>query len=214
MIKSPTQTRMRLCPRLSLLTALLLMALVACGITIWQLWREVAPLRVEVRRLRDEMGVLSVEDETKIHAIQVSTDDSLTWKWRIWVPEGRPVYVRHLWGNVPRVGLPESRDSTTLPPGDQWVTLSIRYDASSKAWEGILRTRSTRLTSTIPEQNYFFVDDWISRSEGIGTTAQIEDDPNHPVILQRNRAVPRGASGDSLDQDATTPGFIIWLERE
>jgi hypothetical protein len=189
------------------------MALVACGITIWQLWREVGPLRAEVRRLRDEMGVLSVEDDTKIHAIQVSTDDSLTWKWRIWVPEGRPIYVRHLWGNVPRVGFPGSRDSTTLPPGDQWVTVSIRYDPNSGTWKGILRTRSTRLTSTISETNLFFTDESISRSEGIGTAAQIEDDSNQPIILQRYRAVPRGAGGESLDQDATTPGFIIWLER-
>jgi hypothetical protein len=46
-------TTRRLLPRFSLLTILLVMALVACGITIWQLWREVGPLREEVRRLRD-----------------------------------------------------------------------------------------------------------------------------------------------------------------
>src|SRR5687767_8697943 len=96
-------------PRISLLTALLFITIAGMAIVIVQLWREVGPLRVEVRRLRDETGVLSVDDPTKIHAIQVQTENDLTWKWRVWIPENRIYVLRSVGGGVPTVGLPRGR---------------------------------------------------------------------------------------------------------
>ena len=43
-------------PRVSLLSLLLIMALVATSLTTAMLWREVGPLRAEINRLRDEVG--------------------------------------------------------------------------------------------------------------------------------------------------------------
>ena len=68
---------------MSLLTAVLLMTIVGMAIVIVQLWREVAPLRAEVRRFRDEMGQLTISDPSKFHAIEVRTSDKMIWKWRI-----------------------------------------------------------------------------------------------------------------------------------
>lgn len=79
----------RLHPRFSLLTVLLVMALVACGITIWQLWRELSPLRDEVRALRAESGLLTIYDTSKIHAIALTTLEDNTWRWRLYLPAGR-----------------------------------------------------------------------------------------------------------------------------
>ena len=76
-------------PRISLLSALLFMTIAGMAIVIVQLWREVGPLRAEVRRLRNELGVLTVENPSRLHAIEVRTKDEMIWKWRIWVPERR-----------------------------------------------------------------------------------------------------------------------------
>ena len=60
----PTESQSRR-PRFSLLTLLLLMAIAAMGIVIWQLWSEVEPLRAEVRNLRLETGRLTIDDPAK-----------------------------------------------------------------------------------------------------------------------------------------------------
>ena len=65
-------------PRISILNALLLTTIVAMAIVIVQLWREVGPLRTEVRQLRNQTGKLSILDPTKTHAIEVATLDDLT----------------------------------------------------------------------------------------------------------------------------------------
>lgn len=53
---------------------MLVTTIVALSITVVTLYREVRPLRDEVRQLRNEVGRLSIEDPTKLHAIQVETD--------------------------------------------------------------------------------------------------------------------------------------------
>ncbi len=112
-------------PRLSLRTALLLTAIVAFSLLVVRLWQEVGPLRNEVRRLRDLTGVLSIEDPSKVYAIQVQTLDDLTWKWRVWVPAGRRIFAKSCWGNVPRDSFPRPDGVIQLSGGDNWITLSI-----------------------------------------------------------------------------------------
>ena len=80
------------------------MTIVGMAIVVVQLWREVGPLRTEVRQLRDEVGRLSIDDpiESFTRSRSAPTSD-LTWKWRVWVPAGRrSVDVNaSQWGNVP-----------------------------------------------------------------------------------------------------------------
>ena len=122
-------------PRMSLLTALLLMTIAAMAITDFaMLWREVGPLRIDNRRMRDELGELSIEDRSKIHAIQVRTGDDLKWKWRVWVPAGENVVVRFGCGDVPRAGLPEGNGRVTLRPGECWITLAAKRDHKGEHW--------------------------------------------------------------------------------
>jgi hypothetical protein len=87
-------------PRLSLLSALLLMTIVGLSIAVTQLWREVGPLRAKVSLLRNETGRLSVDDPTQIHAIEVRTSEPLLWKWRVWVPDGRTGRYFLLFANI------------------------------------------------------------------------------------------------------------------
>jgi hypothetical protein len=83
---SEETTTPRWSPRFSLLTLTLLTAIVALAMTVRSLWREVGPLREQVRHLEVELGHLDVTDAERPHVIAVRTDDPLTWRWRVYLP--------------------------------------------------------------------------------------------------------------------------------
>lgn len=115
----PSNARKPSLPRFSLLSALLLMTIIGLAIVVVQLWREIEPLRADLRRLRDEVGALSIDDPTKPCAIRVRTDNEFTWKWRIWVPKGQVFVLNYASENIPKQGLPASHGSITLDePGE------------------------------------------------------------------------------------------------
>lgn len=92
--------KLRLRPRISLLSLLLLTALVACGIVIAIQTRELGPLRQEVTRLRIETGQLTIIDPEKIYITRLESSDELTWKWRVYLPTGTQYDLRTLVGRV------------------------------------------------------------------------------------------------------------------
>ncbi len=111
-------------PRFSLLTLLLLLTIAAIVVTVWQLYAELGPLRGEVKRLRNEVGELSVDDKTKLHAIRVPTDAESTWKWRVWIPKGRATVAHFHWGDISLTGLPNTPYAV--------VSLGNRYSGFSR----------------------------------------------------------------------------------
>src|SRR5262249_40322570 len=135
-------------PRFSLFSVLLLMTIVGLVIVVAQLWREVGPLRTEVRRLRDEVGALSVDDKTKLHTIRVRTPDEFVWKWRIWIPEGRAYLLKDACGKIPKEGFAEPNGSIRLDePGETWVEYRISPDPVSGLWMDRLRTSNASVGS-------------------------------------------------------------------
>lgn len=194
-------------PRFSLLTLLLLMTIAAMGIVIWPLWGEVEPLRTEVRRLRNEVGALSVEDETKFHAIAVPTSDEFTWKWRVWIPPGRHYRVFYQGDAIPKAGYPASLGSISLgTSGEQWVEYRIRQDLRAGQWMGALATRDSGVGSC--QQDWVEWSRKASEGEGVGRTTTVFE-PNERVLLQRFRVSQTNSSSQVEDPAA---GFMIWVE--
>jgi hypothetical protein len=101
-------------PRFSILTALLLMTIVGLAIVATRLWREVDPLRAELGRLRDEVGALSIDDPAKPCAIEVRTTSDDTWKWRVWIPEGRAYELHVATENIPKKDIPADQGMIVL----------------------------------------------------------------------------------------------------
>jgi hypothetical protein len=201
-------------PRLSLLTALLLMTIIGLAIGLIQLWREVGPLRAEVRQLRDEVGRLSIDDPTKLHAIEVRSVDDHTWKWRVWVPEGKTVQVHSQWGNVPRNGVPPSHNSVAINSGEYWITLSARHNKESGQWEETLATQGGSVGGIIQPNEHWF--DWkstASTGEGVSHTTYVAPDKDATVVLKRFRAGQVNSSALLNKSNQPTPGFIVWIER-
>ena len=194
-------------PQFSLLSALLLLTIAGMAIVIVQLWREVGPLREEVRRLRDEVGAISVEDATKVYAIRVDTDDDLAWKWRIWLPENRVYVLRSHGEDVPKTGFPPAGGSIWLrEPGEHVVVYRIRRDERNSQWYGQLETR----TGSVGSDNHPWVE-WTSRTsttDGVGKSTQAFA-PNQRVEIIRHRV---SQNRDSTKIEDPAAGFMIWLE--
>jgi hypothetical protein len=114
----------RIRPRLSLLSALLLLTIAGMAIVIVQLWREVGPLRREVQALRAEVGVLGIDDDRKIHAIQVKQPIGFQWTWRLWLPKGYDYWFCASREVLP-IGITTRQHRSFLGAGGQEITLRV-----------------------------------------------------------------------------------------
>jgi hypothetical protein len=194
-------------PRFSLLNTLLLMTIIGLTIVVVQLWREVGPLREEVRGLRNEVGRISVDDPTKLHAIRVDTADELTWKWRIWVPENRVYVIRCFGQEVPKDGFPSEGGSIWLrEPGEHVIQYRIERDRRDDKWYGQLETVSGSVGKDL--QPWVSWSSKTSTSGGVGNTTR-SFDADERVELIRHRV---SQSGDSTKIEDPAAGFMIWLE--
>ena len=205
----------RLRPRISLLAALLLMTIAGMAIVIVQLWREVGPLRAEVVQLRNETGRLSVDDPTKIHAIEVRTSEPLLWKWRVWVPQGQNVLARYHFGSMPSSGVPAASGSVHLKPRKNWVTLWAHASPSGNSWSARLETASSYVGTIIPEPDRWW--QWpttSSTTSGVGFTTTVAGERDSIFILKSVRVAPLDNSSKLLKMNEPTAGFIVWLERK
>jgi hypothetical protein len=185
----------RLRPRFSLLTILFLFALIACGVTIWQLWNEVGPLRAEVRQLRDETGRIAVEDKSAVHAIRVRAGESEPAKWRVWIPDGVSAVVKVAVGDISKTGLPEARKALPLKSGESWLTLDFKQHQESGRWLMDLTTEDANVGGIIPlEQEWF---DWpmlASSGEAVGMQTTTAPRSQGVLVLKRYRVAKVGSS--------------------
>jgi hypothetical protein len=195
-------------PRFSLPTAFLLMTIVCLATVMVLLWREVGPLRAEVRRLRDEVGALSVDDPTKPCAIRVRTKDEYTWKWRVWIPEGREYRLKYSGEQIPKNGIPQSHGSITLSdPGEIWIEYRISPNPQSEQWSDKLYTPNAAVGSAMQK--------WVkwtrrtTTNEGISYTTQVTE-PGKIIVLNRERVSQTAADSSRIEDPSA--GFMIWLE--
>jgi len=192
--------------RFSLRSLLAVTAFVAMAIVIWQLYTELAPLRAEVRRLRDEVGELSIDDEAKLYAIRVRAGEDMTWKWRVWVPEGRAYEIRYVGDQIPKQGFPRASGMISFnQSGESWIEYQISRDARSGAMTGELTTNGGSVGGG---EQAWVSGSWVSSGDGVGTSTE-EFDPRQPVVLTRNRVST--TANDSSKIEDPSQGFMIWL---
>ncbi len=194
--------------RFSLLTLLLLLTIAALAVALWQLNAELAPLRAENKRLREEAGELIIEDRAWLHAVQAPKPDALTWKWRLWVPDVPQYQVCVLGGRVPATGFPATYGRIgPLKSGESTITYRILKDPKTDAWRGSLSHDG----STIGSHQH----DWVNwkhssaTTETVGAfTARVE--PNKTLRLTRHQVY----DNDKDPTQAANPaaGFLVWIE--
>jgi hypothetical protein len=206
-------------PRISIITALLLMTIAGMAIVIVQLWTEVGPLRADVRRLRNEVGEITIEEPAKLHAVQVRTNDKLAWKWRFFIPENVDASLKFSWGAIPQMRFPKPDViKKQLESGEHWVTIAVRRNEAGDGWECFLEcSRASDTTLPIPEEHQWFLRPQGGFSAaGVGTFTKMDDDDDGATtfVLQRYRVEPPRSEVRAYDDPSELPGFIIWLERQ
>ena len=88
-------------PRFSI-RALLTLLLIAClSIALWRSLVDHQRAESELRRLRDELGHLTISEPDKIHFIAVPMHESMVWAWRVYLPGG------HYQISFTTIGIPE-----------------------------------------------------------------------------------------------------------
>jgi hypothetical protein len=206
---------------MSLLTAMLLITIAGMAIKIVQLRLEIDPLRRDLHMLRKAIGQLSIDDESKVHAIAVPSHDSLTWRWRVWIPQGRQVTLHYQWGNVPRKGVPSKRSSVTLSPGEQSITLSaMQVGIRASEIEVTLDASGGMVGDSTRSSDRWLLgsESYITTFEGVPWSTYVASENEKVIVLKRFRVgfrVGEEMSSEELNQlDEPTPGFIVWLEQQ
>jgi len=232
---------LRFRPRISLLTALLLTAIVALAIVVAQLWHKVDPLQSEVRRLRAEVGYLSIDDPTKAYGIAVASSEENTWRWRIHLPPGTK-YVLHEWsghlpnrwperGGIAAIEKAHGEKQGTASSGDSLtgeISVEVRFDYDEGKWlsRTIVRRRNDEAAqvSTIKSQVYQPSGDWLSDRRGRTMFSSLKDRqqkefaPNDSILLLHlQRQVIKNLPNNvytSTSPKGNADGVMIWLEPE
>jgi hypothetical protein len=196
------------------------MTIAALLLVIWRQWRDVGPLRAEVRRLRDEVGELTIADKSRVHAIEVATSAPLHWKWRVWIPDAAGGYVHFHFGDVPRDGYPDTRNigGLQLRAGEHVINLVVFRDPVTGQWKASCAGVTTPLSDSAAE--WFTGKMRESRGSGVGFQTAVIQPGQKTLLLKRHRvSLAKDANGplpprDLLNDPSPAPGFIIWLERK
>jgi len=101
------------------------------AVTLWKLNSELAPMRAELKRYRQQLGFLSIpeSESDQIHAIQVESEHEHEWRYRIYLPKGNQYVLRFADGTLP------ARTADVIQPKDYYAAVAKRSSGSSRSWE-------------------------------------------------------------------------------
>ncbi|HEY4235235.1 MAG TPA: hypothetical protein VGM76_17525 [Lacipirellulaceae bacterium] len=221
-----TQNHRRLWPRFSLLMAFLLTTLVAMGVVIALLWREVGPLRATVRRMRIDLGQLTIDDPTRAYGIQVRQYDKDLWRWQIYLPPGRQYSLHCLEGILPvRDQKPLRLWLDSMPQLDNVAMISGSGLDGERTWEASIKERNGLWTvQTTPGRistDIKFKDDWFAGTRLVGGDLQVDSQatfaPDQPILLlyiPKPNVTPGSGGGTNYDwPTGAAEGIVMWIEQ-
>jgi hypothetical protein len=204
-IEANDNLRSRWRPRYSLLTALLLVTIVAMGIGIWRLYGELVPLRAEVRNLRSQLGVLTVDGDQKFHVVRVREPGGFRWNWRIWLPKGQDYWFCAS-QKVPEKGITDRQFKTFLGMGGQEINLRVQVVPNENG------KRTVYMKCPAANTPFFEVDDtkWMRGETMIGEDvagekSQVSSNVDDPLVLLRLSEVSRTSKVQPPN------GLLIWI---
>lgn len=233
-----TQSKPTFRPRFSLLTLALLMTIVALSVTVAMMYRELAPLRSEVARYRQELGLLTIDDaeRDKIHAVAVESERENEWRYRIYLPEGKKYRLRKAVGMLPppykfdtrsdylkKVAANSSGSTSSWDSGEFLISFWVHpSDKDSGGDDWTFETRRVgeggkgSFTTTIPWMAERRL--WSGSSSNV-SREQRSYDPDKPLeLLEVRRGVLKesddGKSWSVTTEDGETEGFKLWIEPE
>jgi len=226
-------------PRFSLFTLLLLTTIISLSVALWRVGSEVVPLREEVRELRNELGILQINESDKIHAIRVETFEDSFYRFRIYLPKGKQYTFNYAYSDIPVEGVPTAAESSSVEPGEYLIYVRKKNRSDPKT--GKPTRHATMRVKVEPTEgqrfssanfSIFVSGDWIfNKKTQIGSCSitsigkQIEIfHADEAVGLIRFREflpgnIQRGPKGEMRSYTIETieepcDGFMIWVEEE
>ena len=204
-------------PRFSLLSLLLLVSFIAMAIALYLAYSELVPMRREVRQLRDNAGVLSIDDPSKLQAIAVDTYTHNAWKWRVWIPAGKKYSLRFAGSQIPKKDLfPDVHQSLRGDSKAEGHEIEVVARIEKRlSGQLLLAVNSGSVTTyhAINEKDAKWLVDsssgWTSEGVGKSTTVAKSDSP---FVLMRRRVFYRKGSVPPTPQPDVTDGVLIWIE--
>jgi hypothetical protein len=228
-------------PRISILTALLLVTILCTAMVVTHLWREVGPLRIENKRLNEERGTLVISDPNLLHAIRIpdrfAGEDRTS--FRVYVPKGQRYVAFAQVNDIPKAGLPKRKlDSKRaklvgnaqgqlfagLDEGEHVVTIhtthyglkaDISISASLNSPHITLDAAANTKKDVWPtvEPDAFTI-----HGDGVKSTT-ITAKANEPLVLMRYRIEAREADPKVIttlhwpEPEYPLDGVMLWLEQ-
>lgn len=173
-------------PRFSLLSFLLLTALVSVSVSYWQLRQEHATVQLENQKLRDADGHLVVCDPEKAYVRQAHSDEELTWKCRVYLPEGKTFWLYQKRGNIPTNYYSDPLVSPSRPMKTGVFDISFSFKETNGKWVLGIQIGSSRTVSSVSEEVVMGL--WAPESEWMMKPHhQQEFDPSKPIPLFNRR---------------------------
>ena len=209
------------------LRAFFVVTTIACAALYhWHISSRLRTAEAELRQLRAETGRLTIDDESKVHAIAVETAEPNTWRWRLFIPKGH----RYSWNvgyrDIPMDGAPSTPGVAGFSNEPYWdraneVIVDARLaQAELGEWTFSVQPRigdsSNQMTGAsieIPAAEMSAINENSSFQVGILGDDQTEIlDPAVPIVLYTKRPMKRSADGSRGFNDDPTLGLSIWLE--
>jgi hypothetical protein len=209
------------------------MTIVGLTIVVAQLWREVNPLRAEVFRLRQELGYLSIHDENKIYAIQVSGTDPDVRRYRVYIPTNGTFKVYSRIHTIPArptgisqqawfAELLKSRSGSTssVEAGEFTIDVRVRQDPQTKDQWTLDHTIVGKGTGSVGSGMPWLSDRRLwSISGDVSVGKQQEFNPSDGFVLFQLRQgtikeFKGGYSTTGADETKETPGVMLWIAPE
>lgn len=186
-------------------------------------WHEA---RQEIERLREELGVLTIDDPTRYYVREVPTFEPFSWRWRIYVPPGDRNFCLATSG-IPETGTQAGsfsvrRGQSPTDPMQGEFTLSARVERDQNGgWELVATYPDGRMSLDIKPADAGWVfngnaypavraDRNNARSEVAGLKGQTESfSADAPLVLLRLRA----PIGDQAAKHEACDGLMVWFEK-
>jgi hypothetical protein len=207
--------------RFSLRRLIAVVLILASGVSLVLLKREVDELRARNQELNAELGRVSVNDPNKIHVLALNRPQGpdWQWQWRIYLPKNRQYFICAALKDIPVDGLAPVTTYMVLEGSE--YPLSARLQQKEGSWEIVINTDNQSVSEKFdsPEPDFLskkaYVDEVITGSKSSHAFGGMHvADAEKPVVLLRvrQRAGFVGPTSSRTTPIATPcPGVLIWI---
>ena len=208
--------------RISIKNLLLIVAFVGMAIVIALQWREIGPLRAQVRSMRTELGQLNIDEPSVAQAIRVGTTEADHWRWRIYLPPGRKYGLFTYFGTIPPTNSPDqawfksvkkSGRGTYGTCRDGEFLFDVRLVKEDGRWSLVTSNGNGQSTNKISP-----IGDWLSeRYRSINSAVGLEKAsafPNGQPMLLMKMLAPVVTPTGWEEPKGPANGIVVWIEQQ